>query len=168
MIGYIYSGNHRGIWRTMHYRLCIDCYGTGYSECVCVFGGGGGLNPPPYTHPLLAASVTNNARTTLHCSWDSPLVAIPTGSDEWLRRGLQHRLLLLVQVMCQVVVLGSGVAYSIVSSYWCNCLTHWSPIGAGDVPGSGAWLRRGLQHRLLLLVQLYHSLIPYWCRWCAR
>jgi hypothetical protein len=30
----------------------------------------------------------------------------------------------LVQVMCQVVVLGSGVAYSIVYSYWCNCLTH--------------------------------------------
>ncbi len=29
-----------------------------------------------------------------------------------------------MQVMCQVVVLGSGVAYSIVSSYWCNCLTH--------------------------------------------
>ncbi len=32
-----------GTWRTMHCRLCINCYRTGYSECVCVCG----YNPPP-------------------------------------------------------------------------------------------------------------------------
>jgi len=40
-----------GTWRTIHCRLCINCYGTGY--CVCVWGG--------WCHPLpfpLAVSVT--------------------------------------------------------------------------------------------------------------
>jgi hypothetical protein len=30
----VYSKNHGGILRTMHCRLCINCYGTSYWEAV--------------------------------------------------------------------------------------------------------------------------------------
>ncbi len=37
---------HVGIWRTMHCRLCINCYGTGMWMCVKCGGGGGCWSPP--------------------------------------------------------------------------------------------------------------------------
>ncbi len=46
------GGDHGGIWKTMHCRLCMDCYGT-------VMLGGGGCIATPNPHP---GSVTINAR----------------------------------------------------------------------------------------------------------
>ncbi len=54
--------SHGGIWRTMHCRLCINCYGTGQWE-----GMGQHPLPPCHTHSL-AGCVTSNAKTTMHCS----------------------------------------------------------------------------------------------------
>ncbi len=58
-----------GIWKTLHCRLCINCYGTGWWVAnVC-----GRLlypSPPP---PTLAGSLTFQAKTTVHCSPDSSM-----------------------------------------------------------------------------------------------
>ncbi len=60
---------HGGIWRAMHCRLCMDFYETG--------GGGGFRSPfppqPPHTHSL-AGSVTDSAKTTVHCFPDSSMM----------------------------------------------------------------------------------------------
>jgi hypothetical protein len=44
---YLVLCNHGGTWRTMHCRLCINCYGTGSWECVCLGGWRGGCYTPP-------------------------------------------------------------------------------------------------------------------------
>ncbi len=38
------NADHEGIWRSVHCRLCINCYGT------AKWGGGGGVGPRPLQH----------------------------------------------------------------------------------------------------------------------
>jgi hypothetical protein len=67
-------------WKTMHCRLCINFYGTSYSECVCGGGGGDTLHP---SLPL-ASSVRINAKTTVHCSpGSSMLLSIMSALHGW-------------------------------------------------------------------------------------
>ncbi len=59
------SCKHGGIWRTIHCRLHINCYGTG----LWVGDGIATPPPPPSTQTKSQAdSVTINAKTTVHCS----------------------------------------------------------------------------------------------------
>jgi hypothetical protein len=72
---------HGGIWRTMHCRLCINCSGTGIATLALRHPA-----PPPHTHNnhQSRGSVTNNAKTTVHCSPDSSVVKGLQVSSPWL------------------------------------------------------------------------------------
>ncbi len=68
---------HGGIWRTIHCRFPINCYGTG------LWVGDGIATPPPSTHTKSRAnSVIINAKTTVHCSPDSSMPVSNTNCAE--------------------------------------------------------------------------------------
>ncbi len=128
---FIRSGDHGGILRTMHCRLCIDCYGTGYLVCVCwgMGVGGGAATLPPHTRFRNKQRKDDSALFSRFLHGGHPYSqlflapACPKQSSPPIGATVSLTDPLLVQVLCQVVVLGSGVAYSI-PSYWCNCLIH--------------------------------------------
>ncbi len=52
----------KGIWKTMHCRLCLNCYGAPPPP------------PPTNTDTHQPGSVTINAKTTMYCSPDSSML----------------------------------------------------------------------------------------------
>ncbi len=68
LMSYLYfpgwgGGDHGGIWRTMHCRLCMDCYGTFKLR---------GIAATTPTHPAVG-SVTLNAKTIVYWSSGSSM-----------------------------------------------------------------------------------------------